>query len=232
LQSLGYLIGLNGNNYSGTCLLYDPTDTVHLAAFVMGYGASINFGTVNGRTTAAFRSQVGLAATVTNQTVAQNLIANGYNFYGAYAKANQNFLFLYPGSVSGPFQWLDSYYNQIWLNNEFQLDLMELLTIVSAIPYTTPGYALIPAACQTTINQGLSFGAFRAGVPLSSLQKTQIINSAGADITSALFSQGWYFQVQAASPQVRQARGTPPCFFWYTDGQSVQQITLNSINVQ
>jgi hypothetical protein len=231
-QSLGYLIGSSGNNYSGTCLVYDPTDTVHLAAFICGYVASINFNTINGRTTAAFRSQSGLAATVSNQTIAQNLIANGYNFYGVYATASQNFTFLYPGSISGPFQWLDSYANQIWLNNGFQQALMNLLTIVSAIPYTASGYAMIPAACQTQINQGLSFGAFRAGVPLSSTQIIQVNNQAGAKIDNILNAQGWYFQVQPATPQVRQARQTPPCFFWYTDGQSVQMITLNSIDVQ
>ena len=231
LNSLGYLVGTAANNYSGTVPIYDPTDE-NLAAFAMGYVASLDFGATNGRTTAAFRSGLGLIGSVTSQVVATNLIANGYNFYGAYATANQNFVFFNPGIVSGPFIWLDSFADQIWLNAGFQLALMELLTNIPAVPYNTAGYALIAASCQTQINAGLNFGAFRAGVPLSSLQITAVNNSAGANIAPVLTAQGWYFQVQAASPQVRAARQSPPCFFWYTDGQSVQQIVLNSIDVQ
>ena len=230
-NSLGYLIGPLGNNYSGTCLIYDPSNT-YLAWFAAGYGASLDFGATNGRTTAAFRTQSGIPATVTNQTIAENLIANGYNFYGVWATANQDFVFFYPGSISGPFQWLDSYMNQIWLNSELQLAEMELLTNIPSIPYTPAGYALIEAAALDPINAGLNFGAFRAGVTLSQAQIAEVNNAAGANIAPVLSSQGWYFQVQNATAQVREARASPPVFFWYTDGQSVQSLVINSILVQ
>jgi hypothetical protein len=89
--------------------------------------ASINFEAPNGRTTFAFRAQAGLTADVTDASAASNLIANGYNFYGAYATANQSFVFMQPGQVSGSFNWMDSYINEIWLNSSFQLALMDLL---------------------------------------------------------------------------------------------------------
>ena len=228
--SLGYLCGLNGNNYSGVHLVYDPQNT-GLAPFAAGYVASLNFGATNGRTTAAFRVQNGLAATVTNAQVAANLLSNGYNFLGAYATANQGFIFYYNGSISGPFQWLDSFANQIYMNSQFQLDLIELLTTVNSVPYNAAGYALIQAACQSTINQMLNFGAIRAGVPLSSLQAADVNYLAGFRIDDVLFAQGWYFVVQPATPQVRQARQTPTCYFFYMDGQSVQQLTLNSLEL-
>lgn len=231
INSLGYLIGPNGNNYAGTCLIYDPNVT-YLAYLAAGYAASLDFGATNGRTTAAFRSQPGIQASVTNQTAEANLIANGYNLYGAFATANQSFLWFYPGSISGPFQWLDSYVNQIWLNSQLQLALMELLQNIPSIPYNAAGYAMIEAACLDPINAGLNFGAFRTGVPLSQAQIIEVNNQAGANIAPILTVQGWYFQVQPASPQVRQARLTPPIFFFYVDGQSVQQITINSIDVQ
>lgn len=231
INSLGYLIGPNGNNYSGTCLIYDP-NTAYLAYLAAGYAASLDFGATNGRTTAAFRSQPGITASVTNQTAEANLVANGYNLYGAFATANQSFLWFYPGSISGPFQWLDSYVNQIWLNSQLQLALMELLQNIPSIPYNAAGYAMIEAACLDPINAGLNFGAFRTGVPLSQAQIIEVNNQAGAPIAPILTVQGWYFQVQPASPQVRQARLTPPIFFFYVDGQSVQQITINSIDVQ
>jgi hypothetical protein len=228
--SMGYLVSTNGDNYAGTHLIYDPSNT-GLAPFIAGSIASVNFDAHEGRVTLAFRIQSGLAATVTNQQVAANLLSNGYNFIGAYATANETFVFYYNGSISGPFQWLDSYINQIWMNSQFQLDLVELLTVVNSIPYNTAGYALIKAACMTTIQQAVNFGAIRAGVTLSSLQIADVNMQAGFRIDDTLFAQGWFFLVEDAPPTTRQARQTPPCFFWYIDGQSVQQITLNSIEL-
>ncbi|HEY6030510.1 MAG TPA: DUF3383 domain-containing protein [Gaiellaceae bacterium] len=232
-SSLGYLLA--ASDYSGTCLI--GNDVSHVvgasqAAFVCGSAASIDFTQRNGRITFAFKSQTGLAATCSDASAAANLIANGYNFYGDYATANDEFVFFYPGSVSGPFKWFDSFVNEIWLNNQFQLALMVLLTNTPSIPYNKAGYVLIEAACLDVINQGLFFGAFRAGVTLSQAQRAEVKNAAGIDIGDTLQQQGWYFQVLDASPQVRAARGSPPINFWYMDGQSVQKIVLASINVQ
>lgn len=228
--SMGYIISDADLNYSGTALFYDP-DNTGLAAFAAGYAASLDFGATNGRFTLAFRMQDGLTATVTNQTVAANLLANGYNFYGAYATANDNFVMMYNGSISGDYAWFDSYVNQIWMNNEFQLDLMTLLTNIGNIPYNTTGYAMIEASLTDTINQALNFGAIRSGITLSASQITAVNNAAGFKISDTLQTRGWFVLVQDATPAVRQARGTPPFYFWYTDGGSIQKITMNSIEL-
>lgn len=225
--SLGNILDATGSD--GTACVWGPVDK---ASFICGSAASIDFGATNGRITFAFRGQDGLVADVTTATIASNLIANGYNFYGAYATANQQFLELQPGQVSGEFEWLDSYINQIWLNNALQLALMVLLQEVNSVPYNQPGYDLIAAACADPINAGVNFGAIRAGVTLSQAQIAEINSAAGAKVNNVVESQGWYLQVKDASPQVRQARTSPPINFFYTDGESVQQITLNSTLVQ
>jgi len=227
--SAGYAI--TAAAYSGTAMIYSPTEQ-YLAAFLMGVVASIDFERANDRITTAFKAQSGIAASVTDATVADNLIANGYNFYGAYGTANDEFTFFYPGSVSGEWLWIDSYVNQIWLNNAFQLALMTLLTSTRSIPYNASGYALIESACSDAINQALSVGVIRTGVTLSASQIAQVNASAGVDIATTLQTRGWYFQVQNASAEVRAARGSPPCTFFYTDGQSIQAITLSSLEIQ
>ncbi len=225
-----YLIKEAG--YAGVVPLYAPTDQ-YLAPFVMGYVASLDFARENGRTTAAFRSLAGLTPGVTDGTIANNLKANGYNFYGDYATAADEFKFLYPGTVSGAFLFLDSYANQIWLNNALQLALMVLLTQSPSIPYNAAGYGLIEAACSDPVLAALNFGAIRTGVPLSNAQAAAV-NAAngGRDVASTLTNRGWYLRVQAATAEVRAARGSPPCTLWYVDGQSVQSINLASIQVQ
>jgi len=228
-SSLGYLIAQA--NYSGTCLIYEPGD-LYDAAFVCGYVASLDFDATNGRTTIAGRSQDGLTAGVTNQSVSENLIANGYNFYGAYATANEQFVFFYPGSISGPFQWLDSYVNQIWMNNNFQLSLMILFTTINSIPFNAAGDAIIEAALADDINAALNFGAIRPGVELSSSQIQEVNAASGANVAGTISTRGWYLQVVPSSPTVRQARGPKQVNFWYADGQSVQKISLSSVELQ
>lgn len=202
-----------------------------VAAFAMGAVASIDFGRRNGRVTLAFKKQAGLAATVADQTKADNLIANGYNFYGAYATSNDGFVFLYPGSVSGIFKWADSYVNQIYMNAQFQLSLVDLLVNVNSIPYNSQGYGLITSALMGPIRDALNFGSIRVGVTLSSSQAAQVNSAAGTRIDSTLFNAGWYLQIVDPGAQVRGQRGTPQCTFWYMDGGSVQKINLASIDV-
>ena len=171
-------------------------------------------------------------ASVTTAAMAANLLANGYNFYGAYATASQTFVQFQNGSVSGPFAWLDSYINQIWLNSLLQLTLMTFMTQVKSVPYTQAGYAQIESALSTPIGQGLSFGAYSPGVILSSGQIQIINNTAGFNVAPTLVAQGWYLLILPATPAVRAVRGSPPCTFWYLDGGSIQTITLASIEVQ
>lgn len=240
-SSLGVL--LDSANYSGTYLHWAPDSTQGpiKSAFVCGAAASIDFTQRNGRVTFAFRSQSGLVADVTTQTVAHNLggdpqsigsRGNFYNFYAAYATRNDQFVFDNRGFVSGDFLWADSYINQIWLNNALQLAIMELFVAAFSIPYNRAGRALIEAACLDPINAAIFFGAIRAGITLSDAQAAEVNNAAGLDISGTIESQGYYLQIGDASPQVRAARASPPCTLWYTDGQSVQAITLASIEIQ
>ncbi len=219
------------SGYSGTIAIYDPNDGSKIAAFLMGAIASLDFGRANGRATMAFRTG-NVDAGVTDQTIAANLKANLYNYVGRFATANDRFVFFYPGQISGAFDWIDSWVCQVWMNNAFQLALMGLLTGTGSIPYNAEGYALIEASLRGVIDSALSFGAIRAGVSLSAQQVAEVNAAAGGDIAQALEQQGWFVKVGTASAEVRAARGSPPIKVFYTDGQSVQQINLTSVNVQ
>ena len=222
---------LNNQDIDGTTLIYqDPL----AAALCLGWMASIDFDATNGRTNLCFRRSGLVTPAVTDATTAATLRANGYNFYGAYANGLGRFQWLADGHVSGAFLWADSYINQIWLNASFQSALTTLLLQTGQIPYDSLGDGLISASVQDTINQALRFGAIRPGIQLTSLQKQQIDQAAGTTISDTVQSRGWYFQPNAstAAADIRVARKSPSCRFWYTDGQSVQSINLASIEVQ
>ena len=205
--------------------------TRNLAAFVLGSVASIDFSRANGRITAAFKSQSGFIPTVLDQQVAANLLANGYSFYGAYATANDQFNFLYNGQMSGKWKWLDTFVNQVYLNSQFQLALLSLLTSVKSIPYNQAGYSLIRAAMIDPISAGINFGSIRTGISMSASQKAQVNQAAGLDVSTIIEQQGYYLQILDPGAQVRGNRGTPVINFWYTDGGAVQKITVASIDI-
>lgn len=235
--SLGQILAANGD--SGTCLIYEPSDQ-NLAAFVAGAAASIDFTATNGRISFAFKSQEGLVASVTDPTVATNLagnpqtagsFGNGYNFYGAYGTASNNFIWFQRSLVTGSFRWLDSYINQVWLNSTFQAALLTLLQNAKSVPYSVEGRGMIEAALADPIQAGLNFGAFGPG-ELSQSQRATVNADAGKNVADTLATQGWYLQVLPATAAVRAARTTPPCKFWYIDRGSVQAINLASVALQ
>ena len=240
-SSAGYII--KQNDYSGIAPIYEPSD-LYGDIFLCGAVASVDFDQTNGRTTFAYRSQTGLTPGVTDETAYENLLANGYNCYAAVATAAQGFEFFTPGSVSGPFAWIDSYINQIWLNNALQLAALTFMTTVKSIPYNPAGYAALRTVLAggasapiqlppaSPVAAALNFGAIRPNVPLSAAEAAAVNSAAGVAIDGILGTQGWYLQILPATAQVRAARGSPPINLWYMDGQSVQQISLNSTEVE
>jgi len=214
--------------YDGVVPLYN---TAALAAFVLGTVASIDFSRKNGRITGAFKSQSGFTATVTDQQIAANLLANGYSFYGIYATANDQFEFLYNGQMTGKWLWIDPFVNQVYLNSQFQLAELSLLTSVGSIPYNEAGYSLIRAAMIDPIEAALNFGAIRTGISMSNSQKAQVNQAAGLDVSTIIEQQGYYLQILDPGAQVRGLRGTPTISFFYTDGGAVQKITVASIDI-
>lgn len=202
------------------------------AAAVLGWAASLNFTQKNGRTTLAERSFSGLTPTVTTDAVASALEANGYNYYGDFATSSTEWQFFYKGSLTGQYKWADSYVNQIKLNADLQDAMMNLLTSVGSIPYNADGDALIHAALADPIKVHKNFGTIRTGITLSSSQVQELYNAIGVDVSQAMNADGYYLDIKDAAPSTRAARQSPPMTLYYTDGGSVQALSLASIEVQ
>lgn len=263
--SAGAQINLAG--YSGVqCLTYDPVfsgatvaQLQATAAASLGFGASVNYGETDGREDWAYATQSGLAPTVTNGTIAANIynnknlagVAPVYSFYGAYANAGNAFASFQFGSVSGPFNWLDSYTNQIVLNNNLATTLFQYRKSKGFIPFNSGGYSGIDEAlggggAQNTVGSQpsattpepgpiqamLNFGGINVGVVLSGLQVAAVNAAAGLPIDGYLYTQGFYLQVKDPGPTVRNARGSPIINLWYMDGESANVFQITSTNVQ
>ena len=225
-------VWLQNQDIDGTTAIYGGP---LYAAAALSWMASLDFDSTDGRSGLFARRFSGLTAAVSTGSEASILIANGYTFYGLHANGLGRFTFFRGGQVSGQFLWADSYINQMWMNASFQYDLLDMLLENGNIPYNTQGDAIISASLQDTINQAISFGAIRTGVTLTDAQKLNITNATGvSDAATTLETNGYYLYTNAASTSAatRVKRGSPTCKFWYTDGQSIQQINLASIEVQ
>lgn len=220
---------LQENAIDGTTAIYG---TLEQGALACGYADSINFSETNGRATMEFKRQSGIAATVTSQADSTALESNGYAYYGAWATANDRFIFFRNSIVSGDFKWVDNYLNQVYFNSQLQLAFMTMLTSYKAIPYNADGIAIHRAAAQDPINEMLNFGGIQTGIELSEQQAAQINYEAGFDAARQIKSTGYCLLIQQATAQVRGNRGSLPIKLWYTDGGSVHTVTMSSINVQ
>lgn len=218
-------------NYEGVCVVYNSAP---IAAFTCGYIGSVDFQATNGRATAAFKSQTGLATSVNTLALATAVLSNNASYYGLYQApgAGNIYSILYDGGMDGSkFRWLDTYINQIYLNAQLQLSIFVGLQAVNAAPYNSQGETFIRSWCGDPITEALNNGTIRIGVPLSQSQSSAIAAQVGFDITTQLETQGYYLQILPATAQVRQARQSPPVKLFYVDGGAIQQITLASIAV-
>lgn len=199
------------------------------AAFVCGTAAGIDFTATNNRITFAFKQQAGLGPTVTNPSLAQNIIDNGANFYGDYGTKTDQFKFLYPGKVYGKWKYFDELANAAYMKATMQNTLIVLLISVPSIPYNTYGYqGLIATSLSTDLQNFLDFGAIRQGVTLSGTEIAAINLQAKRDITKDLFNKGYVLDVLDPGATVRGERGSPIINLYYTSGGAVHQINMTA----
>lgn len=219
---------LKRENIGATCVVYN---SYAYAAFIMGTGASINWEANQGTITWSFKNLEGLGANINDNQQSLALQAHGVNFMGNFATRNDNFVFLYNGSMLGSWSWIDTYLNACWLCNAFQVQIMAGFKAVRRAPYNEFGFSLVRSWCKDVINRAVKNGVIDVGVTLSETQKSTLVQELGADYSSDIFSNGYYLQVKEGSVNSRQQRETPVCNFVYTYGGSIHKLTMPAIAV-
>lgn len=214
---------IKDSGYAGTSVIYG---TAEYAVFIMGEAASIDWNRQQGVINFAFKSQSGLAAIVTDGTEAQDLETAGVNYYGRWATRNPEFVFLYNGTVSGDYRWLDAWVNAIWLRATVQISCMDGLKMAARVPYNDDGYTQVAAWLQDPINTAVMNGVIDAGIVLNEKQKAELYAEIGKDVSEQLSIEGYYFEVKDPGAEVRGQRGTPIIGLWYTYGGSVNKLNI------
>ncbi|EFH9742022.1 DUF3383 domain-containing protein [Escherichia coli] len=194
----------------------------------LAYAASVDFARANGRISFKFRGFSGLAPNVSDLATAQALKSNGYNFYGSYSLNKTMAQYASDGAITGKFVWLDSFINQVWINANLVSAFANLFTNNQSYPFNETGYGAVSAAVIDVAEQALNFGAIQRGVKLDNAQTRIVNNTVGKDISSTLYSQGWFLYIPTQSGSARIERDLKGVIFYYVDGQLIQSITMSS----
>lgn len=194
----------------------------------LAYAASVDFARTNGRISFKFRGFSGLAPNVSDLATAQALKSNGYNFYGSYSLNKTMAQYASDGAITGKFLWLDSFVNQVWINANLVGAYANLFTNNQSYPFNASGYGAVQAATIDVANQALNFGAIQKGVVLDNAQIRIVNNTVGKDISSTLYSEGWYLYIPTQNGSARIERDLQGVIFYYVDGQLIQSITMSS----
>ena len=198
------------------------------AVTALAYAASIDFARTNGRISFKFRGFSGLAPNVSDLATAQALKSNGYNFYGSYSLNKTMAQYASDGAITGKFVWLDSFIDQVWINANLVGAYATLFTANQSYSFNDNGYGAVQAATIDPAELAVTFGAIQKGVTLDASQIRRVNNTVGKDISSILYSQGWYLNIPTQTGAARIDRNLQGVTFFWVDGQLIQSISMAS----
>ncbi len=213
------------NTYNCTVMLY--TESNDAAAAALAYPATIKWDQDQGMKVLFGKSATGIAASVTDETVAATLDALSVSYVGQFATRNAEFSFFNRGeTASTMYGFYDTLIGMIWLRAKIQRACMDGFSTVNRVPYNAKGYTLIKAWISDPIRAAKTVGVIDTGLALSDSQKAQITQEVGQDISNELFTNGYYLQVDDPEASVRAQRGSPVMSLYVTYAGSVQKIEM------
>ena len=197
----------------------------------LGFAASTDFSKTNGRLSYKFRQFTGMTDTITSLSDADALDRAGVNYYGNYSQNAVLKNYAATGVITGQFLWIDTFLDQVWIKANLISAYANLFTNNQSYSFIPPGYAAIKAATLDVMQSAINYGAIKTGVTLDNSQ-TQIVNQqVGKDITSALYSDGWYLYIPSQPGANRIERSLKGVVLFWVDGQLIQSINMQSTTV-
>lgn len=217
------------DKYNCAICLYGKAD---LAAFVLAVGASIDWQRYQGMKVWFAKSASGLSATVQNEAAADALEKIRCSYFGNFATRNDAFQFMNTGALcSDLYGFIDVLYGSIYLRNTIQRSCMDGFKSVNRAPYNDMGRAYIAAWLQDPISLCLRNGVIDPGLDLSESQRVQILQEVGDDISTTLFTKGYWYGIEMPSANVRAQRGSPVITLYYCYAGGIQRADIEAVAV-
>ena len=206
-------------------------DSIPLPFAVAGVVASYNFDTINGVIQLNATTFTGILPVITNNTDLDLLLNTfGTNSYVNLNTRANNFQWFETGIIGGNYGWIDTLIGYIWLADECQVRIANLMQNSNSIPYNN--LSVINATLEPIFKQGLSNGTVQNSIPLSADQKQELIEQAGYDISTILFNIGYYIPIIRPSSTDISTRTLSNVNAWYTYAGGPIYVTINLTTVE
>lgn len=199
-------------------------NTLQLAAFTVSFAASTDFRSNNGSISYAFKSQSGLAPTVTNDTVSQALLQKGVSFYGDYKSTATDYRFFQDGSITGEFGYAENFDNNYWLKDQLQNTYATLFNGTNKISDSNEGYIMIQTAVKTMMQKAIFNGVVKLNVTIDDATALILKQQAGIPIASLITQAGYYYQIIPNTAADRASKSPVKTRLWYINGGSIRSI--------
>ena len=224
--------------YAGTAIfdevLLDNASRVFAA---MGAFASLDLTLASSAITLAFKTQDGLAASVTDSDIAQ--ILNGppqnpngksINYYADVGinGSNTQVKWFYGGYLTGKWKFIDNQVAQIWIAFQFQVALASLFNQLGQVPNDPDGDGQVRAVLSDRAEQSITNGIIAKGVVFDASTVQEIRTTYGVS-AQELTNNGYVLVKSASSQAQRQIRESSPWFFLYVKASAIQYLPVNTV---
>lgn len=226
--SIWYQVGQAGlNNIS----IFDEVllDNSQRAFAAMGAFAALDLTQPNSAMTLAFKTQTGLAPSVTSTPIAQILKTKKINYYGNVGISGTTIQknFFYGGYTSGKWGYIDNQVAQIWIAIQFQVALVNLFGAVSEVPNDPDGQGQIRTVLTAAADDCITNGIIAVGVVFDAATVQEIKTDFGVN-AQELTNNGYVIVNSASSQALRQIRESSPWFFLYVKASAIQYLPINT----
>jgi hypothetical protein len=201
---------------------------ISIATLVATIGACIDYDVTNGTIAWSAKHQAGVQPSVTSSDVATALKIINWNFYGQYSSKSQEFIFYEQGTIVGKYLFIDNVYNQLWLANELQNSIGNLLSNVGKLPNDQVGYATVKSALTVVMNSAVNNGVAEPDQVFDNTQKAELKIICGYDCSSALSQTGYVIVITPATPAQKSARQPPNTKIVYTNGGAILTLPIET----
>ncbi len=227
--SIEYQINQEGYNSSS---IFDEVllNTSDRAFAAMGIFASVDLSQPNSALTLAFKTQTGLATSVSSTAIAEILDTKGVNYYGniGISGSTDQVNWFYGGYTTGKWTYIDNQVAQIWIAFRFQVSLANLFSAIPQVPNDPDGYGLIRSALTDEANGFITSGIIATGVVFSNATVQQLKTSFGIN-AQELTNNGYVIVNSVTSQALREIRQSAPWFFIYVKGSAIQYLPINTV---
>lgn len=197
------------------------------AAFFLAIGASIDWSREQGIKVWFAKRAPNLSPNVTDSATADALDAIRCNYHSDVKARNSAFQFFNRGTLlTTQYSFVDTLYGSIWLRNALQTSILTGIANTNRAPYNADGAALVSAWVMDPVTRAKRNGCIDTALSMSESQKTQLMQEFGRDISSDLFSKGYFFLIDVSDPSVRVDRDSPELGLAYTYAGSIQRFSI------